>query len=42
MKRKNAIATVLRLIGAVIFGLCLYKDEGTSFPKNCDVNFYNN
>lgn len=29
MKRKNAIATVLRLIGAVIFGMCLYEDVGT-------------
>lgn len=29
MKRKNAIATVLRLIGAVIFGMCLYEDKGT-------------
>lgn len=29
MKRKNAIATFLRLIGAVIFGMCLYEDLGT-------------
>lgn len=29
MKRKNSIATVLRLIGAVIFGMCLYEDMGT-------------
>lgn len=29
MKRKNAIATFLRLIGAVIFGMCLYEDKGT-------------
>lgn len=29
MKRKNAIATFLRLIGAVIFGMCLYEDRGT-------------
>lgn len=29
MKRKNAIATFLRLIGAVIFGMCLYDDKGT-------------
>lgn len=29
MKRKNTIATVLRIIGAVIFGLCLYEDKST-------------
>lgn len=29
MKRKNTIATVLRIIGAVIFGLCLYEDKVT-------------
>lgn len=29
MKRKNAIATVLRLIGAVIFGMCLYENKNT-------------
>ena len=29
MKRKNAIATVLRIIGAVIFGMCLYENKST-------------
>lgn len=29
MKKKNTIATVSRLIGAVIFGMCLYEGKGT-------------
>lgn len=29
MKRKNTIATILRLIGAVIFGMCLYENKWT-------------
>lgn len=28
MRRKNTIANVIRLIGAVIFGMCLYRDTG--------------
>lgn len=37
MKRKNTIATVLRLAGAVIFGSCLYEDSGklTWFIVGC-------